>query len=318
MISREQFVAQVMAIEAESPRYELGGDGSNGVCDCIGLVIGAIRRAGGTWTGTHGSNWAARRAVGNLRPVSSASALHRGEVVFKAREPGEDGYALPSAYAGDADARDYYHVGVVLSGDPLLIVHCTRPTVRRDDALGRWAYAAELLAVNYDDETRPAEMTAPALYYASVATERDPLRMRAAPVDGEVVYKVPRGAIVAVLDETHEGWPLVRCGAHAGYVSAQYLRYACGPSDADVSAGSGTTAGSGTADSGTGSDGSAANGSAVTGVSVVITDDAGHEFYPTGGWTVRLRPVAAATSDDAARAAGSATVADVRQSMGVD
>ena len=63
MVTRKAFLRGVSAIQAEGPTYHAGGDGSDGTCDCIGLIIGAIRRAGGRWTGTHGSNYAARFAV---------------------------------------------------------------------------------------------------------------------------------------------------------------------------------------------------------------------------------------------------------------
>ena len=58
MIQLSDFLTQIAAIAAESPSYRLGGDGSDGTCDCVGLIIGAIRRAGGQWAGTHGSNYA--------------------------------------------------------------------------------------------------------------------------------------------------------------------------------------------------------------------------------------------------------------------
>ena len=38
----EAFIAQVEAIAQASPVYRLGGDGSDGTCDCIGLVIGCL------------------------------------------------------------------------------------------------------------------------------------------------------------------------------------------------------------------------------------------------------------------------------------
>ena len=91
----EVFIAQVEAIAQASPVYRLGGDGSDGTCDCIGLVIGAIRRAGGAWTGTHGSNYAARYEMRELLPVTDAGELCLGDVVYKARTPGQAGYALP-------------------------------------------------------------------------------------------------------------------------------------------------------------------------------------------------------------------------------
>ena len=101
----EAFIAQVEAIAQASPVYRLGGDGSDGTCDCIGLVIGAIRRAGGAWTGTHGSNYAARYEMRELLPVTDAGELCLGDVVYKARTPGQAGYALPEWYKSDPDQR---------------------------------------------------------------------------------------------------------------------------------------------------------------------------------------------------------------------
>ena len=72
----EAFIAQVEAIAQASPVYRLGGDGSDGTCDCIGLVIGAIRQAGGAWMGTHGSNYAARYEICLL--YTSPSPRDRG------------------------------------------------------------------------------------------------------------------------------------------------------------------------------------------------------------------------------------------------
>lgn len=160
-MNREQFLAGVLTIEAERPAYRLGGSVADGTCDCIGLVIGALRRGGVPWRGTHGTNWAARRAVTGLRQVSSAAQLSPGDLVFKSRAPGEAGYALPATYAKDADSRDYYHVGVVLSVSPLVIVHCTVPTVKRDTRLGVWRHAASLALLTEDapDAAPDAEPT---------------------------------------------------------------------------------------------------------------------------------------------------------------
>ena len=110
-ITRERFLEKVEEIAQSNPSYKEGRDGSDGTCDCIGLIIGAIRRAGGSWTGIHGSNYAARYEMRELLPVMDAGELNLGEVVYKARMPGEVGYALPERYKNDPDQRDYYHVG---------------------------------------------------------------------------------------------------------------------------------------------------------------------------------------------------------------
>ena len=54
MIGAEAFLAAAQAIEKKAPTYRHGGTGADGTCDCIGLVIGAIRRAGGVWNGLKG------------------------------------------------------------------------------------------------------------------------------------------------------------------------------------------------------------------------------------------------------------------------
>ena len=91
----DEFLTNVRRIQAADPRYRLGRDGSDGYCDCIGLVIGAIRRSGGQWRGIHGTNWTARNAMHDLNPLRGAGQLRRGELVFRAHEPGAKGADTP-------------------------------------------------------------------------------------------------------------------------------------------------------------------------------------------------------------------------------
>ena len=96
----DEFLTNVRRIQAADPRYRLGRDGSDGYCDCIGLVIGAIRRSGGQWRGIHGTNWTARNAMHDLNPLRGAGQLRRGELVFRAHEPGAKGYAARWQFHG--------------------------------------------------------------------------------------------------------------------------------------------------------------------------------------------------------------------------
>ena len=138
-------LSAVDAIQQEAPTYRLGGKAEDGTCDCIGLIIGALYRCGTKWPGIHGSNWAARNAMAWLKPVSCADDLAVGDVVYKAKAPGQAGYRLPDRYAAGPDLNDYYHVGVVRSISPLQIIHCTSPGgVKTDTRLGRWAYVGAL------------------------------------------------------------------------------------------------------------------------------------------------------------------------------
>ena len=217
----EAFIAQVEAIAQASPVYRLGGDGSDGTCDCIGLVIGAIRRAGGSWTGTHGSNYAARYEMRELLPVTDAGELCLGDVVYKARTPGQAGYALPERYKKGPDQRDYYHVGVVTATSPLEITHCTSPGIVRDTKLGKWTYRGRLEKVDYDGTSQEVGTMVQAA--TVVADSGDDVKMRSTPSKTNgLYYKVPVGATVQVASVDGE-WAKVRYQDRTGYMMVEYL-----------------------------------------------------------------------------------------------
>ena len=216
----EAFIAQVEAIAQASPVYRLGGDGSDGTCDCIGLVIGAIRRAGGAWTETHGSNYAARYEMRELLPVTDAGELCLGDVVYKARTPGQAGYALPERYKNDPDQRDYYHVGVVTATSPLEITHCTGPGIVRDAKLGKWSYRGRLKTVEYANTEAMEPMTQTAKVTAASGST---VKLRSSPSVTDALYwEVPVGATVQVA-EVAGSWAKVRYGGRTGYMMTTFL-----------------------------------------------------------------------------------------------
>ena len=139
-ISLEDFLSRLQEIASENPSYRIGGSAKDGTCDCIGLIIGAIRRAGGSWLGIHGSNYAARNEVLSLAGIRRAEELSVGELVFKHYTPAEKGYSLPDRYRKGRDLNDYCHVGIVLSVHPLRILHMTAPACKTDTALGKWSH----------------------------------------------------------------------------------------------------------------------------------------------------------------------------------
>ena len=219
-ITRERFLEKVEEIAQSNPSYKEGRDGSDGTCDCIGLIIGAIRRAGGAWNGIHGSNYAARYEMRELLPVMDAGELNLGEVVYKARMPGEVGYALPERYKNDPDQRDYYHVGVVTAVEPLEITHCTGPGIVRDTKLGRWTYRGRLEKVAYDS----AEVVETMVQTATVVADSgDDVKMRSTPSQTDGLYwKVPVGDKVQVAYVEGE-WAKVRHQGRTGYMMVEYL-----------------------------------------------------------------------------------------------
>lgn len=221
MIGVNDFLAALEEVADPSPVYRLGGDGSDGTCDCIGLIIGAIRRAGGSWTGTHGSNYAARYEMRELLPVTEAGELNLGDVVYKARTPGQSGYDLPERYKNDPDKNDYYHVGVVTSTSPLEITHCTGPGIVRDTKLGKWTYRGRLEKVDYDGTSQ--EVGTMVQTATVVADSGSTVKMRSKPSTSDGLYwEVPVGATVQVAESTG-GWAKVRYGDRTGYMMEEFL-----------------------------------------------------------------------------------------------
>lgn len=223
MIPLEKFLECVRENAARVHSYELGCDGSDGKCDCIGLIIGALALAGFRWPGVHGSNWAARNAMDGLEPVGSAGEAFLGEIVYKAREPGEAGYALPDRYKDGEDLRDYYHVGVVTSVDPFRVTHCTNVEggVKYDTALGAWRWGGRLKYVDYEEG---GEETS---YWAAVTAESGKtVNLRAKPdKKSAIIARVPLGTQVrATVYDPDPAWRRVETGGKTGYMMAEYLR----------------------------------------------------------------------------------------------
>lgn len=235
MITRSLFLQCIQENVNRVTHYELGGDGSDGKCDCIGLIIGAVRLAGGTWNGTHGSNWAARNAMDGLSSIGRAADCFLGEIVYKAKEPGEEGYDLPSSYKNSPDQRDYYHVGVVTSVDPLCITHCTgvQGGIKCDSTLGKWRYGGRLKYVDYD--AGGESMDEDPLYIAIVtAKSGNTVRMRSGPSDkSDVLENIKVGTEVDVL-EILNGWNRIRHNGVSGYMMSKFLEPVGGTVDEEA------------------------------------------------------------------------------------
>lgn len=215
MISLNTYLSCIQQNVNRVKSYVWGKDGSDGTCDCIGLIIGALKLAGGTWPGVHGSNWAWRNAIDN--GGSTKNGVYLGEIVFKAKAKGESGYDLPDQYKSGKDLNDYYHVGIVTSVTPLCITHCTsvRGGIKKDTELGKWAYGGRLKYVNYEYSV---------LYQATVhADSGSSVRMRVQPdVNSSVKTNVPVGATVDVLAEQND-WFMISYSGNTGYMMKKFL-----------------------------------------------------------------------------------------------
>ena len=243
----QKFLEMVQKIRASNPAYKQPGDGSNGVCDCIGLIIGAIRRMGLTWTGIHGSNYAARYQIVGLRKITALKEIELGDVMLKAYEKGHSKWKLPDRYwKGKAyyngDLKDYYHAGTITSLEPitispLVLTHMTSPrmktlTVRSMNDLvnNNWLYhgkAKPIVNAASDKVSVPVETPANTPSTGSqavvVADSGGTVNLRSgAAMNKKILTRVPLGTTVDIVIPG-EKWAEVKYGSYHGYMMAQYL-----------------------------------------------------------------------------------------------
>lgn len=226
----EKFLNKIAVIKALKPSYKTGGDGSRGTCDCIGLIIGAFRRAGIKWSGIHGSNWFARKEINKLEKVNDASELKIGDAVFQTYEPNEKGYALPARYKKggqyyNGDVRDYMHIGIVTSINPLKITHMWKPTVKDDTTIRYWTYKGWLKRLGTEPvpET-PKQDPQQGSKAKVVAKSGRYVKMRKEPTTKCGIYEeIPIGAIVTI-ENPGEEWAQISYGKwHGWYMMAKFL-----------------------------------------------------------------------------------------------
>ena len=248
----KEFLAKVDEIATEKPRYRQPGSALDGTCDCIGLIIGALKRMGINWDGIHGTNYAIRKAVVNIRTISNADQFEVGDIVFKAYEKGDERWTLdkyprylPGGAYYNGDMRDYYYVGVVTGVNPLRITHMTSPTIKVDTKIGNWKFAAKLKLLNsrgaYSGSAakqtgttagtasgtavkpQPAAVT----YTTAVVTAPSgkSVKMRQRPSTGCKVYDdVPIGAEVRLI-EKGQTWSKISYGRRSGwYMMTKFLK----------------------------------------------------------------------------------------------
>lgn len=229
MITRKDFAREVEAIALTVTGYQSGKSGQNGLCDCIGLIMGAMARLGHSAYPMHSTNYFARYQMDNLRELGSADKLQIGQVLYKARSDGaelNDRYKPGGRYC-TGDMLDYYHVGVVTDIAPLEITHCTQSGsisgIKRDTTAKGWTHAGDLRGV--EACTSPEKDEVETMASARVVSDNGkPVRMRKAPgTDAETITKVAVGTMADVLEQA-EGWATIRLSdGQRGYMMTQYL-----------------------------------------------------------------------------------------------
>ena len=222
MISMKAFAANVVELSKTITEYVWGATGENGKCDCVGLVIGALRMGGVKWTGTNGTNYTARNEMRWMNPLDDGSKLDVGMVVLKSRAPGQSGYALPDKYKQGADLNDYYHIGVVTGENPLVITHCTSPgPIKQDSSAAAWDWYGELNLVEPGEGTPDRQEKMMYVTGGQLALRNGPgknYQLKVWIPDGEEVKARPY----------NEEWAEVTWGKHEGYSMLKYLSEAPG------------------------------------------------------------------------------------------
>lgn len=222
------FLSGVRRIAASDPTYRTGGDGSDGTCDCVGLIMGAL---GGEFP-MHSSNWFARYRTEWLEELSGAAQLIPGMIVYKVKTEDDAGYDLHERYLSGGrydtgDRLDYYHVGVVESVDPLNIVHCTSgggaDGIAYANTIHGWTHCGFVSSVEYSATQEDNTMDGYPYNARVVTQDGNPVKMRPSPSTSKpYIAKIPNGDSVTV-QEAAQGWATVVWQGQRGYVMSQYL-----------------------------------------------------------------------------------------------
>lgn len=229
-ISPEKFIEGVNSIYIEQPKYRIGGDGSDGTCDCIGMGRGALKREGvEDVKGMNGTNYAARHTIKNLQKIKSITQLRLGDALLKVRDKDDKDYPLPDQYRkGGNDysqkwgETNFTHIGTVTQINPLRITHMTSPTAKIDTSLGKWTYFGRLPWVEYSSAPAEDELVAG---WATVWAEKGgTVKMRAKPSTlCRLYWEVPVGAQV-VLVQPGDTWSEIIYAGQSGYMMTKFLR----------------------------------------------------------------------------------------------
>lgn len=230
-----KFLSKVLEIFNSNPKRREPGDGSDGYCDCIGLIIGAIRRMGLKWTGIHGSNWAARKEIVNLQPIRSQADLELGDIVLKAVPMGHKNWALPARYQKggkyyNGDLNDYYHAGVVYSLNPFQIRHMSsKMTIdTKVNTYYPWNYhgkSRQLVEAAGGYAPTPVEPDKPesGCYAILVAESGRTVNFRKSPsLRAGLIKQIPLGTKIEIISPGEE-WATVKYAGITGYMMAKFL-----------------------------------------------------------------------------------------------
>lgn len=229
-MTNHELLAKIEEIVRENPSYRIGGDGSDGTCDCIGLIMGSMHRQEGKTFPLHSTNYFSRKEMDTLESTENAVLLP-GMAVYKARaDTGQlhDRYKEGGEFY-NKDLRDYYHVGVIRKTKPMEIVHCTSgggvDGITTDTRLGNWTHVGRIRGVEYVEsmpETGQPVSTADRLAVVT-SVDGNPVKLRRTPSTHlDYIAKIPVGTVVQITEEA-QGWAHVIADGKTGYMMSEFL-----------------------------------------------------------------------------------------------
>lgn len=230
MLSSNQIVKNVKHISSLRITYREGGNGTDGTCDCVGLVMGTMDLIQKRKWPYHSSNWFARFMTECIVSIYDCDVLE-GMVVFKTRDGSNSinkRYLKGGSCYIPGDNTDYYHIGVVTSVRPLIITHCTGGStngIKMDNTFNGWNLIGKIKGVDYmigfDEFMDSYEHEEAEVFADSGKT----VNLRQRPDSkSKIITKIPIYDIVTVIEKTSE-WAHVTYKNDIGYMMTKFLKF---------------------------------------------------------------------------------------------
>ena len=235
MPTAKEFAREVEALSLTITGYQEGKSGQRGLCDCIGLVMGAMTRLGRGSYPMHDTNYFRRYQTDGLQLLEKTEQLKTGHILYKAtadQSDLNDRYKPGGRYYTD-DPKDYYHIGVVTDVNPLEITHCTSGNgfngIKRDASINGWTHVGMVRGVDYVADTNVGNKEEIMATGYITATNGKPVRIRESPsTSAATIAKLNIGTVVDVLEKgTVDGteWAtVIDPNGRRGYMMAQFIK----------------------------------------------------------------------------------------------
>ena len=199
----------------------VAGGASKGAVDCSGAFTYWYKQAGGYMY--HGSNTMWRKYSTEKGKIGSIK-LVPGMAVYKWRNDGKE----PASYQDDG-IGNFFHVGLYIGNDQVVEAKGTRYGVVYSD-IDEWTHASRQKDTDYDlveSGSNNSNSTSAFPIDGVVKTSGGVLRVRKAPVDGDVLGKLSNGSALTIIGETN-GWYHINYKGHIGYISGDYVSISSG------------------------------------------------------------------------------------------